>query len=248
MTNANCLEGIRCPACGNEDRFRIAATSIFTVTDDGTGDHGDVEWHDGSFTECAGCSRSGILKDFRAAAKAAEADAAGHTPAPWAYEEETGRVYFADGEVEPTIAFLDLENTSPVRAKADGHLIVAAPTLLAACRMVVERWERGDLAEAARACQAAVTLATDGRPPCGIATSMPKPYSVLLLYPDYANDDGTETYYTWVQATDPVAAVAEAQREAMASNEWGEEDCDPGDFVPLLVTEGGHYGLPMSND
>jgi uncharacterized protein YbjT (DUF2867 family) len=32
----------------------------------------------------------------------------------------------------------------------------AAPALLTACRMVVDRWERGDLAEAARACSAAV--------------------------------------------------------------------------------------------
>jgi len=36
----------------------------------------------------------------------------------------------------------------------------AAPELLAACRMVVDRWERGDLAEAARACAAAVEKAT----------------------------------------------------------------------------------------
>jgi hypothetical protein len=35
----------------------------------------------------------------------------------------------------------------------------AAPALLAACRMVVERWERGDLAEAARACSAAIAEA-----------------------------------------------------------------------------------------
>ncbi len=36
----------------------------------------------------------------------------------------------------------------------------AAPALLAACRLVVERWERGDLAEAARACADAVAEAT----------------------------------------------------------------------------------------
>jgi hypothetical protein len=38
----------------------------------------------------------------------------------------------------------------------------AAPALLEACRMVFERWERGDLAEAARACRAAV-LRAEGR-------------------------------------------------------------------------------------
>ena len=30
-----------------------------------------------------------------------------------------------------------------------------------------------------------------------------KPYSVLLLYPDYANDSGTETYYAFVEASRP---------------------------------------------
>ncbi len=34
----------------------------------------------------------------------------------------------------------------------------AAPALLTACQMVVERWERGDLAEAARACADAIAL------------------------------------------------------------------------------------------
>ena len=35
----------------------------------------------------------------------------------------------------------------------------AAPKLLEACRMVVERWESGDLAEAARMCQTAIDAA-----------------------------------------------------------------------------------------
>jgi hypothetical protein len=65
MTNTNCLENIKCPDCGNEGSFRIAGTAIFIVTDDGTGDHGDVEWDDGSYAECAGCKRHGTLKDFK---------------------------------------------------------------------------------------------------------------------------------------------------------------------------------------
>jgi hypothetical protein len=39
----------------------------------------------------------------------------------------------------------------------------AGPRLLDACKMVVERWEGGDLAEAARACQSAIAEA-EGRP------------------------------------------------------------------------------------
>jgi hypothetical protein len=76
MTNTNCLEGIQCPACSNEDRFRIAGTSLFTVTDEGTEDHGDVEWDDGSYAECPECGRRGALKDFKA--DAAPADAGGY--------------------------------------------------------------------------------------------------------------------------------------------------------------------------
>ena len=73
-----------------------------------------------------------------------------------------------------------------------------------------------------------------------------KHYSVLLLYPDWANDGGTETYYAFVEAPDPIAAVAEAQRQA-ATTQIVEID-DPTDFAPLLVTVGHHYGQPMSNE
>jgi uncharacterized protein (DUF4415 family) len=43
------------------------------------------------------------------------------------------------------------------------QLMTVAPKLLAACRMVVDRWEKGDLAGAARACQEAIAGAT-GQP------------------------------------------------------------------------------------
>lgn len=73
-----------------------------------------------------------------------------------------------------------------------------------------------------------------------------KPYSVLLLYPDYANDGGTETYYAWVEAPDPLAAIALARRQAFAAQVG--VVFPPDDFAVLLVTEGHHYGLPMSHD
>jgi hypothetical protein len=124
--------------------------------------------------------------------------------------------------------------------------LLVGPKLLAACRMVVERWERGDLAEAARTCSAAIAEAEMAVQRTVTSDPARKPYSVLLLYPDYANDGGNETYYDWVNAPDPIAAIAEAQRQALAANEW--DDADPADFVPLLVTIGHHYGQPMSND
>ena len=72
-----------------------------------------------------------------------------------------------------------------------------------------------------------------------------KPYSVLLLYPDYANDSGTETFYALVEATDPIEAVAMTQREAVAANDCIESD--PEDFAPLLVTPGHHDSEPLFN-
>jgi hypothetical protein len=65
MTNTNCLENIQCPNCRNEESFRIAGTAIFTVTDDGTEDHGDIEWDDDSYAECAQCHRHGTLAEFK---------------------------------------------------------------------------------------------------------------------------------------------------------------------------------------
>jgi hypothetical protein len=117
------------------------------------------------------------------------------------------------------------------------------PQLLAACRMVTERWERGDLAEAARACSAAIAAAEAAAMVPNPGDPAKKPYSVLLLYPDCVNDSGTETYYHFVNAPDPYAAIAAAQHQALTANEW--DDMNPGRFTPLLVTEGHHYGQPL---
>jgi hypothetical protein len=110
----------------------------------------------------------------------------------------------------------------PEADRSNACLIAAAPRLLAACRMIVDRWERGDLAEAARACSAAIAEAMPTGSPSVAATNdrAKQPYSVLLLYPDWANH-GNETYYAWVEATNPIAAIAQARRQALEINEWG---------------------------
>ena len=95
---------------------------------------------------------------------------------------------------------------------------------------------------------AAVADATDSSRTCRITAAAPtgsKPYSVLLLYPDYANDGGSETYYAWVTASDPLDAVAVAQRQAAAAQIVDIDD--PTDFAPLLVTQGHHYGEALFN-
>jgi DNA-directed RNA polymerase subunit RPC12/RpoP len=64
MTNTNCLEGVRCPKCGQEDRFKIVALTTCLVTDDGSEPVGDHEWDDESATRCPECGFDGTLKDF----------------------------------------------------------------------------------------------------------------------------------------------------------------------------------------
>ena len=177
-----------------------------------------------------------------------------HTPGPWQQSWQFIVAPDPDG-VHPGIYLAEIAEedsdgrvASTEQQAANGRLIVAAPDLLAACRMVVARWDRGNLAEAARACQSAVELATAGSPPWDITDVQAvgsKPYSVLLLYPDYANDSGTETYFGFVQATDPIDAVARAQRQAVAAQEGVE--MEPDDFAPLLVTQGHQYSEPLFN-
>ncbi len=67
MTNTNCLEDVRCPACGNEDTFRFAVITMATVTDDGAEvEHGDMEWDQNSYAECVNCKEHGKLAHFMA--------------------------------------------------------------------------------------------------------------------------------------------------------------------------------------
>jgi len=72
-----------------------------------------------------------------------------------------------------------------------------------------------------------------------------KPYTVLLLYPDYMSDSfGQETYLAHVEARDPESAVMEAQQRAVEANTDEEDDWiveDAEDFYPLFVCEG-HLG------
>jgi hypothetical protein len=65
MTNTNCLEGIRCPACGNGDVFDISTRALATVTDEGIDNATDHEWDDNSYTRCPECDEDGELGEFR---------------------------------------------------------------------------------------------------------------------------------------------------------------------------------------
>jgi hypothetical protein len=64
--NTNCLEGIKCPDCGNEESFMVTVTGITKVTDDGTDHVTDLEWAEDAPTICNQCQRTGKWNDFLA--------------------------------------------------------------------------------------------------------------------------------------------------------------------------------------
>ena len=65
MTNTNCLEGMQCPECKSDGPFRIAATVLVLVEDDGVADDlSGSEWSDDGLCECDECDHSGTVKDF----------------------------------------------------------------------------------------------------------------------------------------------------------------------------------------
>lgn len=65
MSNENCLFGMRCPKCGSYEPFGIDCKAIFIVHDDGTMQHDDVDWEDGSYCYCRKCDESGKVEDFK---------------------------------------------------------------------------------------------------------------------------------------------------------------------------------------
>jgi hypothetical protein len=256
------LDGKRCPRCNNVGPFLLEVTETVTVRQDGTLDIVDDAWGLDIDCACPKCGFAGRLEAFcewvevtgQERERAIEETSGDHTPGPW--QQSWQFIVAPDrGGIHPDIYLAEIAESdsegriaSPEQQEANGRLIVAAPDLLAACRLVVARWQRGDLAAAARACQAAITLATDGRPPWDITNTSPapgNPYAVLLLYPDHANDSGTETYYAFVTASDPLAAVTLAQRQATDAQEG--VDIEPDDFVPLLVTPGHPTSEPLFN-
>jgi hypothetical protein len=65
MPNTNCLEGIACPQCKQEDRFNITATIVVEVSDSGTGKElTGYEWDLSSHCTRTECEYTGTLKDF----------------------------------------------------------------------------------------------------------------------------------------------------------------------------------------
>lgn len=57
-----CVEGMKCPSCGQAETFHIEGSSTFVVTEDGCEQKGDTEWDSTSFARCPECDWSGTVK------------------------------------------------------------------------------------------------------------------------------------------------------------------------------------------
>ncbi len=66
--NTNCLKGFRCPKCGSEGPFKIEATCLVLVHDDGIEDGEGYEWDDSAWCACRECEHDGTVRDFTIAA------------------------------------------------------------------------------------------------------------------------------------------------------------------------------------
>lgn len=100
-----------------------------------------------------------------------------HTPEPWRVFRDGSYIEIDNGLPPEAPGYRHITNKLPVydggpkdidgadgislTCLADAHLMAASPKLLAACRAVVERWQSGDLAEAARMCDTAIAEATE---------------------------------------------------------------------------------------
>jgi hypothetical protein len=63
-TGDGCIEGMRCPKCGNHEEFKIVGSTLWDVLEDGCDDHDDVEWDDDSYCRCSECGHDGTVRDF----------------------------------------------------------------------------------------------------------------------------------------------------------------------------------------
>jgi hypothetical protein len=65
LPNTNCLAGMQCPKCNSAGPFIIVARSEFTMFDDGSDGHTDIEWDSDSSCWCKECCFTGSVEDFR---------------------------------------------------------------------------------------------------------------------------------------------------------------------------------------
>ena len=124
MKNVNCLEGLMCPKCGQQDRFIIDAITSITLLDDGVDKYEGAEF-DGSHTAgCPSCGWNGTVAELNVPSisvtfniytplslEMGEADRHGWwMPGEWLYDEYPGSDAF---EFDPE--YYDPEEHATVR-------------------------------------------------------------------------------------------------------------------------------------
>jgi len=69
--NINCMLGLRCPKCGQDDELIVWAEVPVSLVDDGTDPHADSikglggpEWTEESITLCPECRWQSVMRDF----------------------------------------------------------------------------------------------------------------------------------------------------------------------------------------
>ena len=72
--NDNCLKGIRCPKCKQEDEFLIYASSWFEFTDEGASEFWNVDYNGDAPIRCSKCGERGTVAGFTVKEEEREAD------------------------------------------------------------------------------------------------------------------------------------------------------------------------------
>jgi len=143
-----------------------------------------------------------------------------------------------DAELQRQIA---LVSTWDVEGERYAQMIVALPKLMAACQAVVDRWEHGDLAEAVRMCQEALTTVNPVVPASqGHQGAMPHTTRRVEYYRLWGGDSGTwDTDFIDISADTPDERIAAEVAEAVAKIKWRDE--------PPVIT-GVYHVSPVDED
>lgn len=65
MTNVNCLAGLACPQCGQDELIQVQMSVWGDLIDNGVAEYGESEFGDTSKAYCSECDFAGTLADFK---------------------------------------------------------------------------------------------------------------------------------------------------------------------------------------
>jgi hypothetical protein len=141
--NTNCLEGLRCPTCLQEDKLLVRTTSWVAMTDDGTDPYdddlkylGEIEWDDDTMTGCPQCGHKGVMGEFREDRRNSKAASPGqrdseHTGMPMVLVEVRGGNVKTSSRGDVDVQVVDYDNLNCALGDGayDGEVLDAADVL-----------------------------------------------------------------------------------------------------------------------